>query len=76
MDASNEKQAALTELIRSEGWDVLRNEILEPLRQQLWSQLREISVKGPVTPEMGAEIAAQVRILDKFLGMIEDFVGE
>ena len=75
MGDENGKQAALEELIRSEGWEVLRNEILEPLRQQLWSQLREISVKGPVTPEMGAEIAAQIRILDKFLGLIGDFVG-
>ena len=76
MEINNEQLAALTEVIRSEGWEVIRNEILEPLRQELWTQLREVKFGGPVTPEMGAEAAAKLRALDKFLDRINDLLGK
>ena len=76
MGEENGKQAALEELLRSEGWEVLRNEVIEPIYQQLLSQLKEVRYGGPVTTEMGAELAAQARIIEKFIDGINDFLGK
>ena len=65
-----EQRERVRELLRSDGWQLVLRDIIEPAKENLWIGLKNLKA---AEAEIGPVYAGQLRFLDKVLGDIDDY---
>ena len=67
---TTEQRDRVVDMLRSDGWKIVVRDIIEPLKEGLWSNLKGLKVGEA---EIGPVWAGQIRFLDKLLTDIDDY---
>ena len=71
-DLTIENKELIRNMLRSPAWVVFMNEIIQPIRDQVSTGLRELK---PSNQADGPVLAAQLKLLDRAFYNVQDYIS-